>query len=25
VDLSRPLKPFQFDTCYKVRFTVQFI
>jgi hypothetical protein len=23
--MSRPLKPFQFDTCYKVRFTVQFI
>jgi hypothetical protein len=25
LDMSRPLKPFQFDTCYKVRFTVQFI
>jgi hypothetical protein len=21
----KPLKPFQFDTCYKVRFAVQFI
>jgi hypothetical protein len=25
LDMSLPLKPFQFDTCYKVRFTVQFI
>jgi hypothetical protein len=25
LDMSRPLKTFQFDTCYKVRFTTQFI
>jgi hypothetical protein len=25
LDMSRPLKPFQLDTCYKVRFTIQFI
>jgi hypothetical protein len=24
LDMSRPLKPFQFDTCYKVKFTIQF-
>jgi hypothetical protein len=25
LDMFRPLKPFQFDTCHKVRFTIQFI
>jgi hypothetical protein len=25
LDMSCPLKPFQFDTCYKVRFAMQFI
>jgi hypothetical protein len=25
LDMSRPLKPLQFDTRYKVRFTKQFI
>jgi hypothetical protein len=25
LDMSRPLKPFKFDTCYKVRFTIQII
>jgi hypothetical protein len=25
LDMSSPLKPFKFDTCYKIRFTVQFI
>jgi hypothetical protein len=25
LDMAHSLKPFQFDTCYKVRFTIQFI